>query len=130
MAPEVGESVRLALDNFSATKAMIESHFAVGSADEIVSVVLKGGRPRAGDLSDGATYFVHGIGYTVTLPPERLIHIDASTQGDSFSVYDLQHYLADASTAPVPDVAELTEALDAMVEEGRIGFLKHGQYLL
>jgi hypothetical protein len=123
MSVDVRESVRQALNDFSAAKAMIENHFQAGSAAEIVAAVLKGTHPRAGDLSEGATYFVHGTGYTVTLPPERLVHIDSGDQGDVFSVYDLQHYLADAEgDDAAPELAALTEELNALVTQGRIRF--------
>jgi hypothetical protein len=130
VSSEVRGSVREALTAFSAAQAMMVDHFAVATTDEIVSAVLSGDRPRAGELGGGATYFVHGIGYTVTLPPERLVHIDASDRGDSFSVYDVQQYLEDAGTGPTPDLAEITEALNSFVAKGLIGILKDAHYLL
>jgi uncharacterized protein DUF6896 len=130
MSAEASDSVHVAISAFSEARAMMANYFDAISAEEIVSSVLNGHRPRAGELGDGATYFVHGIGYTVSLPPERAVHIDASDSGDSFSVYDVQSYLDDASQEPPLELAEITRALDSLVDQGLIRGRDGKNYLL
>ena len=106
--------------------------FQLQSTAEIVSAVVRGEAPREGDLGNGYTYFVHGVGYTVVFPSEAQAHIDASDAGDMFTMYDVRHFLRTAEDPPmeVPDLDEIEAACDRLVEQGVLERTRPGDYVL
>jgi hypothetical protein len=125
-----GELVSRTLDAYRLARSKMEGAFAASSASAIVSEVNRGERARQGKLPDGLEYFVHGIGYTVTLPAGGQVHIDSSPDGDSLSIYDIQHFMETSGEENVPGLTAITDVCDEKVRSGELSAISEWQFLL
>jgi hypothetical protein len=121
--------VRSAVDAFYQARAVMADGFSVQSASAVVSAVLDGSKPRKGKCVNGWDYFVHGVGYTVVLPSEAQLHIDAGKSTDVISLYDIRFYL-ESLGCDVPELADLRGQCEALVREGVLGALDGTKYEL
>jgi hypothetical protein len=131
MPDDLEQVVTPALDGFRVGKRAMEQHFGVSSTSGIVEAVLQGGMPRQGQTGDGLEYFVHGVGYTVTLPDGGEVHIDAERSGgDCFKVYDVCQYLETSGRIETCDIEQVRAVLAQQVAGGELRTAGQGYYVL
>jgi hypothetical protein len=121
--------VRSAVEAFYQARAVMMEDFGAHRASEVVSAVLNGSKPRQGSCVNGWGYFVHGVGYTVVLPYEAQLHIDAGDNADVISVFDLRFYLEGVGCGAV-ELAVIREQCDALVSEGLLGEIDGAKFEL
>ncbi|MDT7784493.1 MAG: hypothetical protein QOF58_2912 [Pseudonocardiales bacterium] len=114
--------VRAAVEAFYQARAAMMKDFRARTASDVVSAVLTGSMPRQGNCANGWGYFVHGVGYTVVLPSEAQLHIDAGKDVDVISVFDLRFYLEGIGCGAL-ELAAIREQCEALVVEGLLGEL-------
>jgi len=124
------EQISRALDAYRMARSQMEHDFNAESTSTIISQVNRGEKPREGTLSNGLEYFVHGIGYTVTLPSGGQVHIDSAPEGDSFSVYDLQLFIETSGEEPVPGISAIADTCNEKVRDGELSSISEWKYLL
>src|SRR5690606_35580889 len=107
-------------------RSAISQTFGVTSVPDIVQSVLSGEMPRQGFCSNGWSYFVHGVGFTVVTPEEGQIHMDGSPEGDCFSIYDMALFLETAEMVEQVDAAEVEKQCARLAELGEIIRLRSG----
>jgi len=124
------ELVSSALDAFRMARSQMEDAFHADSTSAIISAVNRGEKPRRGKLPDGLEYFVHGIGYTVSLPSGGEIHIDSAPGGDSFSVYDIQQFVETSGEERDLDTSAIANVCEGKARSGELTALSEWKYLL
>jgi hypothetical protein len=119
---ETREAVTGALVSFVQAKLDIELTFAVASAADIVSAVLKGRKACEGRTLNGLEYFVHGIGYTVVVSSEGHVHFDSGDpgEGDVFSAYDILLFMETSGHLPLPAIEGVKSVLNDLSSEGAL----------
>jgi hypothetical protein len=122
--------VSRALDAYRMARSEMEGAFNTNSTTSIISAVNRGERSRQGALSNDLEYFVHGIGYTVTLPSGGQVHIDSAPDGDSFSVYDIQQYIETSGEGRAPDISVIASVCEEKVRNGELSAISEWKYLL
>ncbi|MDG4770308.1 hypothetical protein [Solwaraspora sp. WMMD792] len=122
MAIEVREAVVRVLASFVQAKQEIERTFAVASAADIVSAVLRGRNAREGRTLSGLEYFVHGIGYTVVVQSGGQAHFDSGDtgQGDVFSAHDVLLFMETSGHMQLPAVSAVKSVLNDLSSEGAL----------
>jgi hypothetical protein len=110
------------LASFVQAKQDIERTFAVASAADVVSAVLKGRKAREGRTLNGLEYFVHGIGYTVVVQSGGQVHFDSGDtgHGDVFSAHDVLLFMETSGDIQLPAVAAVKSALNDLSSEGAL----------
>ncbi|RMI45548.1 DUF6896 domain-containing protein [Streptomyces triticirhizae] len=127
----VEREVSLALNAFRAGREAMARHFGAASAAHFLRAVLDGARPREGTTSEGLEYFVHGVGYTITLADGGEVHLDAERSGgECFKAYDICLYLETAGHVACPDAAPVRAELRRRAQRGELVAVDHGAYLL
>jgi proline racemase len=122
--------VSRALDAYQMARSEMEDAFNTNSTTAIVSAVNRGEKARQGALSNDLEYFVHGIGYTVTLPSGGQVHIDSAPGGDSFSVYDIQQFIETSGEGRAPDISVIANVCEEKVRNGELLAISEWKYLL
>lgn len=128
--PIPAEMTRAVIDSFTEARNSIMSTFRATSCPDIVTAARKREIPRNGTCLNGWEYSIHGVGFTVTLPPKGQAHFDGSNQGDYFTDYDVQFFIETSELLNEAGLAEVVESLNNLSDQKIIRHLDDGRYSL
>ncbi len=116
------ETVRAVLESYRWARQAMTISTGCPDARAVVRRVLDRDLPRQGTLDNGLEYDVHGIGYSVVMPSEAQVLIDAGDVADVFSAYDIEMYLdfAEDGLLPKLSIEQVVAALTELSAEGAV----------